>query len=128
MTARLLERQGYQVITATSAKMAERLFQTEAAIDAVLLDLKMPDRDGWTCLDALRRMNAELPIIICSGFDPRISGGGERIPGTVYLQKPFRVAELERALKELEVGQSKADPQSVRVEAPVSADDSGRSK
>ena len=68
----LLERSGYAVLTATSAEQALRLV-TMCAIDAVLLDYEMPERNGSEVALEIRRVRPELIIIMLSGSDVPIS-------------------------------------------------------
>ena len=100
-TRGLLEQGGYRVFTASVATAAERTFRENPDIDAVILDLKMPGRDGWACLQELRAIDASVPIIIRSGFDPRARSQELGLPRVATLQKPFRIAALERALDAL---------------------------
>ncbi|MEM6710265.1 MAG: response regulator, partial [Pseudomonadota bacterium] len=100
-TSRLLERAGYRVLTARDADSAERVFKQQRSIDAVVLDLKLPDRDGWDCLDQLRRQDPTIPVVVCSGYDPQPDSTRRTMPAVGYLQKPFRIAELERVLATL---------------------------
>ena len=59
----------------------------------------MPGKDGWACLDELREINKEVPIILCSGFDPDGSQFPKREdPALFSLRKPFRFEDLERIL------------------------------
>ncbi len=66
---------------------------------AVLLDLTMPRMDGAMSLRRIRERHADLPVILCSGFDEDdaaslLSGDGH----TSFLQKPFGLVALEEAL------------------------------
>lgn len=99
----LLEALGYEVELAASADEAvARFARRQGAYDAVLLDLKMPGKDGWTCLTELRALRMDVPVIVCSGYNP---GDGSGTPADdaalVYLSKPFRLADLQRALGQL---------------------------
>jgi signal transduction histidine kinase/CheY-like chemotaxis protein len=76
------------------------LEEHHAAIDSVILDLNMPGMDGWECLDRIRESHADLPVLICSGYDP----GQQLLSGTrdnvEFLQKPFTLAKMRLALGE----------------------------
>ena len=71
-------------------------------VDAVLLDLTMPGMSGEDVLRALRRIDAEVPIAIVSGYAEREVLGrfGEDAPDA-FLQKPFRLSALGRVLHTL---------------------------
>jgi CheY-like chemotaxis protein len=62
----------------------------------MLLDLRMPEVDGWQVLDALRRepRTAGLPVVVMSASgDPRCSERA-RAAGALYLEKPFPLGHL----------------------------------
>ena len=86
-----LEREGYRVLTATSAADALRLTES-GHVDAVLLDVWMPHVDGWQTLTRLRAGGFDAPVVLMSGFpldtDPRARDAA------AVLAKPFTIAEL----------------------------------
>ena len=69
-------------------------------IGAVLLDLKMPIKDGWSCLRDLRRINAETQVVICSGYDPQegLPEFAANDPNLTFLKKPYRADRLAELL------------------------------
>ena len=89
--------EGYRVIVSASLADARAVLAHDAGpadIDLVLLDLGLPDGDGQTLLEALRRDRAT-PVIVISARhseDPKIrllDAGADD-----YLVKPFSLAEL----------------------------------
>jgi PAS domain S-box-containing protein len=91
---------GYGVLVAQSGGEAVELFGRRAReIRAVLLDVLMPDLDGWEVLRELRRIRAAVPVVLMSGFVPepeRAQDDGAEADG--FLQKPFLMEELQRVL------------------------------
>jgi two-component system, NtrC family, nitrogen regulation response regulator NtrX len=64
------------------------------AIDAVLLDIKMPGMDGMDVLGRLRAMNETLPIIMISGHGTTATAVEAIRKGAVdFLDKPFESTE-----------------------------------
>lgn len=63
----LLEHEGYQVTCASTCgdALAEA---TTSPYNAVLLDVGLPDGDGFSVLDILRELNPSLPVIILTAF------------------------------------------------------------
>lgn len=61
----LLERAGYSVLTAETAREGLTLFSYQA-VDAVVLDYYLPDVDGARVATAMRLMKPEVPIILFS--------------------------------------------------------------
>ncbi len=103
MTTRMLTALGFDVLTAADGEEAVALFGTRSAeIRAILLDLTMPRMDGHeTCL-ALRRLRADVPVILCSGYDVRESA--EKFSDLAFngfLQKPYRLEELKSVLRKV---------------------------
>ncbi len=66
MLKKMLEREGYQVVTAKDGKEGLRIFET-AAIDLVITDLIMPEKEGIETIIALRQKNDQVKIIAISG-------------------------------------------------------------
>ena len=58
-----LEREGYRVVQATNGQECLDTLQAEAP-DLVLMDLKMPVKDGLTTLRELRASGSETPVVV----------------------------------------------------------------
>jgi len=71
-----------------------------AAMDAVILDLGLPDMDGMDVLSSLRASHPELPAIILTArdsVDDRLLGLNSGADD--YIVKPFNLLELEARLR-----------------------------
>ena len=90
----VLVREGYRIYLASNAQEGIRLFQ-EKLIHVVLLDLKLPGKNGMEILPALKKMKPETPVIIITGF-ATIESAVEAIKlgAFDYISKPFSPAEL----------------------------------
>ncbi len=91
-----LEREGWNVHEADDAESALGALQASSP-DLILLDVVMPDRDGFDLIGDLRETAAErhVPIIFLSGLtdtDTRVRGF--RAGAVDYVTKPFRPAEI----------------------------------
>ena len=83
---RILEREGYAVVEAENGVVALARLR-ERAVGLVLLDLMMPEMDGFELVEELRRQEAwrGLPIVVITGRDltpedrARLSGSVERV-------------------------------------------------
>jgi len=62
----ILEGQGYSTRTAATAGEALNILN-EDTIDVIVLDIKLPDKDGLELLEHLRRDLPKVPILIISG-------------------------------------------------------------
>lgn len=91
--ARGLREQGYTVVTATDGASALRSLQP--AVDAVVLDIGLPDSDGRDVCQAMRAAGMTAPVLFLTargGVTDRLSGFAAG--GDDYLAKPFHLAEL----------------------------------
>jgi two-component system response regulator AtoC len=100
----LLKSEGYQPIEANDGDEALAKIR-EARPDAVLLDLKMPGRDGLAVLTELDSALADLPVIVVTAFGGSSAAIEAMRRGAYdYLTKPFDLDEvlltLKRALRQ----------------------------
>ena len=98
---RALNEAGYEVSVAGDGKTAERL-ATERKFDVLVVDLGLPDQDGFALIVRLRQMGVSAPVLILSArrsVDDRVKGLEQG--GDDYLTKPFAVAELLARLRNL---------------------------
>jgi DNA-binding response OmpR family regulator len=91
---RNLEHEGYAVSRAATAARALELAVREAP-DLVVLDLGLPDRDGYHVLEQLRARGALTPVLILSARGLEADKvRGFRLGADDYVTKPFGVTEL----------------------------------
>jgi CheY-like chemotaxis protein len=91
-----LEREGHRTEQATNGREALDLLG-HRAVDVVLLDLVMPEMDGYAVLAAIKADEAlrHLPVIVISGVDELDSVVRcIEMGATDYLPKPFNAAVL----------------------------------
>jgi two-component system, OmpR family, response regulator VicR len=94
------QRDGHTLALAFDGNAALRAFETEAP-DVVILDLKMPKRNGLSVLQELRSMS-QVPILVLTG-----SGDEDTLVEALdrgaddYLAKPFRPRELNARVQAL---------------------------
>ena len=85
---------GYRVQAFDSARAALDASATEAAPDLVFTDVRMPGLDGLGFLDALKRQQPELPVIVMSAYtDIASTAGAFRGGAHEFLSKPFDLDE-----------------------------------
>jgi DNA-binding response OmpR family regulator len=89
-----LEDDGHEVFLATRASQAVALAVGQHP-DAVLLDLGLPDRDGYQVLEDLRARQILVPVLIVSARNLEADKlRGFRLGADDYVTKPFSVMEL----------------------------------
>jgi len=93
MMKRMLELENFQTITANSGEAALRVFEKENP-DMVLLDIMMPDMNGYTVCQHVREFS-EVPIIMVTAMgDDKQKVEGLDIGADDYVTKPFSASEL----------------------------------
>jgi two-component system, cell cycle sensor histidine kinase and response regulator CckA len=97
---RILTRRGYAVLEAPHGAEALRLIDTAIRVDLVLTDLVMPEMGGRELIAALRARPAAPKTLVMSGYDALAAMPGEPLPpGTGFLEKPFTMEGLLRAVR-----------------------------
>jgi two-component system, OmpR family, response regulator len=85
---------GFTVTVAPSGRQALRLAR-ENAYDLVILDVMLPDLDGFEIVQRLRRDGNRVPVIFLTAKDAREDKvTGLTIGGDDYITKPFGLEEL----------------------------------
>jgi DNA-binding NtrC family response regulator len=113
---RILSPEGSLILTAqTGAEALEIARQTR--LDLVLLDIRLPDVEGTKVLQALRRIDPTLPIIMVTSY-----GSFETVRASMelgafdYLTKPFDNKEIRQVVREALA--SRAGPPAGRAGRP----------
>lgn len=96
----VLGRAGYQVREAATA--AEGLTAVESiAPNVVLLDINLPDADGFAVLEAIRHAHPELPALtMTADASPETARRALRLGARRHLEKPCDSAVLLAAVSE----------------------------
>ena len=93
MMKRMLELENFQTITANNGESALIVFEKENP-DLVLLDIMMPDMNGYTVCQHIREFS-EVPIIMVTAMgDDKQKVEGLDIGADDYVTKPFSASEL----------------------------------
>ncbi len=97
LVTRYLEETDWEVVGANSVEEALRLATLQQP-HAVLLDVVIPDRDGWDCLQVLKQtpIIRHVPVIICSVLDE--PGIATALGAAAYLLKPISSRQLLKVL------------------------------
>ncbi|HUL79368.1 MAG TPA: response regulator [Vicinamibacteria bacterium] len=70
--------------------------------DSIVLDVQMPDMDGFSACRILRELNRETPVLfVTAEGDPSSYAKGRTAGGDSYLVKPFTPSALRSALSAL---------------------------
>ncbi|MBD1938848.1 response regulator [Microcoleus sp. FACHB-68] len=61
---KILQGSGYETLEAANGREGLEIVASRPDIDCMLLDLLMPEVDGWGVLKALREQQSQLPVIV----------------------------------------------------------------
>jgi len=114
LVAELLRLSGYRsVLAASGVEALDRLVNFPPPLPSlVLLDVQMPELDGWDTLRAIRARPAvaDLPVVLCTvKSSPTDTALGWTLGCDGYVVKPFAIGDLI-----------------TEVEAVLALDDAGR--
>lgn len=128
--AELLQLEGFETVAAENGASAVRAFETEQP-DFCILDVTMPDVDGFEACKQIRAQNTHIPILFLTARNEeidRVLGFG--LGADDYMGKPFSAQELIARIKAIsrravatskaadvifEMGDLKIDPRALRA-------------
>ncbi|GEP92830.1 DNA-binding response regulator, OmpR family, contains REC and winged-helix (wHTH) domain [Chitinophaga terrae (ex Kim and Jung 2007)] len=89
-----LEMRGFEMLYAADGREGLKLFQQERP-DVVVLDIMMPNMDGFTVTSEIRKQDKITPIIFLTAKSQTTDVvKGFELGGNDYLKKPFSMDEL----------------------------------
>jgi DNA-binding NtrC family response regulator len=95
---RVLAKDPYQVSISTDPNQALALM-AERTFDVVLLDLRMPNRDGLSVLEEIARLHPEVPVIMLTGHgNVQLAVQAIKLGAADFLEKPCPATVLRQAL------------------------------
>jgi DNA-binding response OmpR family regulator len=107
-----LESRGFEVFMESDGAKATELFK-KTKPDICVLDIMLPNKDGFAIADEIRELNEEVPIIFLTA---KTQTGdvvkGFTIGGNDYIRKPFSMEELIVRIQNL-IRNKTEDPQKI---------------
>jgi signal transduction histidine kinase len=89
----------FEVVTADRASEGIRRIQ-ERPFSVVILDIRMPEMDGIRALEAIRKIDAEVSVVMLTGYGTLQTAQQSMVHGAnQYLRKPPDIAELLDAIR-----------------------------
>jgi PAS domain S-box-containing protein len=106
--ARLLQKLGYQVLTAAGGRQAiEAVRQYGRKIALVLLDMTMPEMSGRQTYETLQKIMPGIKVLLCSGCS--VEGQAQELLDSGcngFIQKPFDAVDLSAKVRSILEGPS----------------------
>ena len=100
LASRILERLGFEAVTACDGESALELYRREgSSIRAVLLDMAMPRMNGRETLAELQRIDSDVKVVLSSGYGEASATTLAEAGKVLFLQKPYRPQELDDRLR-----------------------------
>ncbi len=92
---RVLDRQGFQVITANCKREAEALASTDQALDLAIVDLRLPDGDGIELMQHLKIAHPNIQVVVMTGHGSiELAVKATQHGAFHFVTKPFNMEEL----------------------------------
>ena len=106
MVRRFLEKASFDVLEAENGKKALEIFKNRKDIELVLLDLMMPEMDGYEVCKEIRK-DSTVPIVMLTAKDTEVDElKGFSIGADEYVTKPFSpkilIARIESILRRMD--------------------------
>lgn len=96
-----LEFEGFRVVTAASGAEAVAVHRKERP-DAVLLDLMLPDQNGYQVCEQIRQVDGTVPVIMLTAKSQEADKiRGLDVGADDYVTKPFSIGELTARIRAL---------------------------
>ncbi len=95
-----LKREGYEVVEAEDGRMALEVFETEA-VDLVILDVMMPELDGWVVCREIRKISQVPIVFLTAKVQESDQLFGFELQADDYITKPFSLKILVARIKAL---------------------------
>jgi len=108
VASRILQRNGFEVLSAEDGKSAMELVKRHAdRIDSALTDIGLPDMNGVELASLIRNLLPEIPVVYMSGrSDEEVLDEVARQESAGYIEKPFTVDGLLETVHETLARQS----------------------
>jgi DNA-binding NtrC family response regulator len=97
-----LEKEGHSVVTASNGKQAFNKFMTTNP-DVIITDMKMPKMTGLELIEAVKKENEDVIVIVMTAFGTVESAVAAMKAGAYdYILKPFSIDQIKAVMKKVE--------------------------
>jgi DNA-binding response OmpR family regulator len=90
----------FQIVEAATGADCLKISDRSGPFDLVLLDVILPDMDGYSVCRAIRHVDANVPVVFVTGRgDLKDYAAGRQAGGDSYLVKPFSKTSLRSIVR-----------------------------
>ena len=91
---------GYEIMDVTSGRECLDLLENGQIPDIILLDIMMPEMDGWDVFAKLKENPSweKIPVVFLTAKTDSYSKGFGRIVAQDYIEKPFEIEDLKKRI------------------------------
>jgi CheY-like chemotaxis protein len=94
----------FDCLSCLSAEEAIKLLKTDEVIDAVLMDMMMPEMDGYDAIPIIKKIPSRKDVLVIAVTAQAMSGDKEKCleaGADDYVSKPINVDKLLHALSKI---------------------------
>lgn len=97
----VLEPEGFEVLLVTSADKALKVIKDKKPT-LLLVDIKMPEHDGWYLMQQVKEKWPDIPVIVMTGYPTTETiAESEELGASRFIAKPFTPDELLEAVRQV---------------------------
>ena len=87
----------YEVIGADSGMQCLELLENNRIPDLILLDIMMPEMNGWKVFDRLKEKPSwrDIPVVFLTARTDRVAENAGGFLGDDYIEKPYEIEDLK---------------------------------
>ena len=101
LVADYFEAEGYEVLQADDGDIAISLLEKNSDTDAIIMDVMMPELDGWSATKKIRKFSSVLILMLTARSQEFDQLMGFESGADDYVTKPFSLAVLEKRIDAL---------------------------
>ena len=94
---------GYEIFTVNDGKECLEFLKSGNKPDLIILDLMMPDMDGWEVQRKIQESKEwkDIPLMFLTAKTDEFSKRLGNIVGKEFMEKPFEITELKKRIDQL---------------------------
>ncbi|RIJ69483.1 MULTISPECIES: response regulator [unclassified Rummeliibacillus] len=97
----VFKREGHEPLLASNGLEAIQILEN-GAVDAVLLDMKIPGMNGLEILNYIKNLHKQLPVVMMTGNgDASLISKAKELGAQHFFMKPFDIFEVKDTINKL---------------------------